>query len=68
MKLRKITIGYVIQVFDTDKGEFIQQEFVAGDVEHDPFVVEWENDMGEPVDCPENERDLNFDMIQPKKK
>jgi hypothetical protein len=30
MKIKKITTGYVVQVFDTD-GEFLSQEFVASD-------------------------------------
>ena len=31
MKINKITSGYVIQVFDTEKKQFVSQEFVAGD-------------------------------------
>ena len=31
MKIKKITTGYVVQVFGTD-GEFLSQEFVASDL------------------------------------
>lgn len=31
MKIKKIIVGFVIQTFDTDKQEFIHQEFIAGD-------------------------------------
>ena len=31
MLINKITVGFVVQAFDTDKQEFIHQEFVAGD-------------------------------------
>ena len=30
MKIKKITTGYVVQIFGTD-GEFLSQEFVASD-------------------------------------
>jgi hypothetical protein len=29
--LQKITVGFVIQEYDTEKEEFISQEFIAGD-------------------------------------
>jgi hypothetical protein len=31
MILNKITIGYVIQSYDTDKRKFVSQEFIASD-------------------------------------
>ena len=34
MIIKKVTIGFVIQEFDTDKKEFIHQEFIAGDIVH----------------------------------
>jgi len=67
MVIKKITYGFVIQNFDTDKQEFINQEFVAGD------QVEFEID-GDGI----NEEDfedrlvshdgyLPFEMVQPGK-
>ena len=43
MLVAKVTTGFVIQIFDTDLGQFISQEFVAGD------QCDYEVD-GEPVD------------------
>ena len=31
MLVKKITTGYVVQVFDTETQRFVSQEFVAGD-------------------------------------
>jgi hypothetical protein len=44
MIINKITTGYVIQQFDTEKQKFVSQEFVAGD------EVDWETEVGQPVD------------------
>jgi hypothetical protein len=43
MKIKKITTGYVVQVFDTD-GEFLSQEFVASD------SSDYETEDGDTVD------------------
>jgi hypothetical protein len=62
MIINKITDGFVIQKFDTQKKEFITQEFIAAD------NVSWENERGETVDAPRQEDAepyLNFDMMQP---
>ncbi len=65
MIVRKITTGFVVQNFDTEKQKFISQEFVAGD------QVEVEVD-GEPIDSSEveglDETYLPFDMVQPENK
>lgn len=42
MIVKKITTGFVIQEFDTTKGKFVKQEFVAGE-------CEYENGNGEPL-------------------
>ena len=55
----KITIGYVIQVFDTNTKTCIKQEFIAGD------QVEWETVTGQPYDCDEEEHSFVFEMYQP---
>ena len=59
MLFNKITLGHVIQTFN-DVGEFISQEFVAGD------VVEYEVD-GDPInmmDMPLGGREYHpFDMV-----
>lgn len=67
MRINKITVGFVIQVFDTNLGRFVEQSFTAGD-ECD-YEIE-END--EPC-SPEllnnadgEEAYLPFDMVQPK--
>lgn len=58
-KLKKITSGYVTQVFDTDKNEFIEQYFHTGD------NVEWEDSNGHTITCPLSDPYLPFDMVQP---
>ena len=58
MDFKKITVGFVIQNFDDD-GTPLSQEFVAGD------QVDYEDRYGTPIDAPENEQYLPFDMKQP---
>lgn len=64
MTIKKITTGFVIQVFDTDLNRYTSQEFVAGD-------TDYENDDGEALDFTEipfkdgTEPYLPFDMKQP---
>jgi hypothetical protein len=53
MRINKITVGFVSQIFDTDLGRFVSQEFVAGD------PVDYEDEDGEPVDS---------DLLEIKKK
>ncbi len=63
MIITKATIGLVSQLYDTDTGKFISQEFVAGD------QVKWVDDCGEPVDVDFEEGKhpyLMFSMVQPK--
>lgn len=63
MKIKKITTGFVIQTFDTEKQEFIEQEFVAGD------TVDVEDETGNPIEDQEitgiDEKYLPFEMVQP---
>lgn len=63
MKIKKITTGFVIQTFDTEKQEFIEQEFVAGD------TVDVEDEAGNPIEDQEStgidEKYLPFEMVQP---
>ena len=62
MLIAKITTGFVVQTFDTDTNKYTDQEFTAGE-------VEYENEIGEPVDqtkvMPNPEPYLPFDMVQP---
>ena len=58
MIFKKITTGFVVQTYDTDKQEFTSQEFIAGE-------STWENKDGEGVSFTKNPV-LNFDMVQPK--
>lgn len=53
----KITHGYVRQ--DFVDGKCVGQKFVAGD------PVEWEDEIGNPIDCPGDEQYEPFDMVQP---
>ena len=59
MLVRKITHGFVVQVFDTEKGRFVSQEFVAGD------EVAYEDSHGEAVDSDMVAAYLPFHMVQP---
>lgn len=67
MSLKKITHGFVVQVFDVDKRRWTSQEFVAGD------ETEYETDDGAILDCDEfaeraaNDQEpyLPFEMVQP---
>jgi hypothetical protein len=67
MLVNKISIGFVIQTFDTEKKEYISQEFFSND------EVEYEDTEGDPVDPVavgmqnENgeEKYLPFEMVQP---
>lgn len=67
MIINQITAGYVIQSFDTDKNQWVSQEFVAGD------IVEFENDNGEHIDQTDFEERImdtknsapSFKMVQP---
>jgi hypothetical protein len=63
MIINKITVGFVIQTFDTEKKQFIHQEFKAAD------EVTWENQDGSRAESPGTdiieEPYLNFDMKQP---
>jgi hypothetical protein len=55
---RKITTGWVTQVFDPATGKCIGQEFTAGD------TVEYEDETGKRLE-PDGEEYFPFDMIQP---
>jgi len=63
MIISKVVIGFVTQRYDTEKKQFLDQEFHASD------DVNWENEMGESVDAPQNDNGdepyLNYEMIQP---
>lgn len=60
MLVNKITIGYVIQVFDTEKKQFLWQDFVAGD------QCDYEDQDGNPTDNEDVRKAyLPFDMVQP---
>lgn len=63
MILKKITTGFVIQEFDTDKGTCVSQSFVAGD-------SEYETQDGEPINVSDFEEKVSqtyfpFNMVQP---
>ncbi len=60
MIISKVTVGSVVQSYDTEKKEFVEQNFIAGD------EVSWENEVGDMVDQPNDAPYLPFDMKQPK--
>ena len=59
MIVKKITVGFVIQTYDTDKQEFTGQEFIAGD------EVTVEDQNGDELDSDCCSAYLPFDMVQP---
>lgn len=71
--IKKITVGFVVQSYDTKTRRFSCQEFVASDAHH------WENQEGDPLNLGDNadlaliygqggvdEPNLNLEMVQPK--
>lgn len=62
MIVKKVTVGFVVQTYDTEADKFTEQNFTAGD------QVDWEDEFGEPVKNPEDlvTGYLAFDMVQPK--
>jgi len=58
MIVNKITTGFVIQSFDTEKKEFVSQDFIAGD------EVSYEKEDGTPYNG-DVDSYLPFDMVQP---
>ena len=62
MKINKVTIGFVTQVYDTETGKCDSQEFIAGD------EVSYEDQYGENFDIDDSETELEYqpyEMIQP---
>ena len=55
--VKKITVGFVIQEYDTETGKFVSQEFMAGD------QVDWEDEDGNAI--PKEDAYLSFEMVQP---
>ncbi len=58
MIINKVTIGFVVQSFDTDTQSWVSQKFVAGD------EVNYEDECGGPSDEVVGPY-LPFDMVQP---
>ena len=65
MRVNKITVGFVIQVFDTELKRFVSQQFTAGD------DVAYEDEKGDAVESDlvkgkdGREAYLPFHMVQP---
>ena len=57
--IKKITTGFVVQVFDDGTGQYVSQEFVAGEVDYEPAD-------GDEL-MPEPEPYLPFEMVQPRR-
>lgn len=60
MLINKLTVGYVTQVWDTEKDKFVSQSFTASD-EVAYEVVDFDGEKADPID-----EYHHFDMIQPK--
>ena len=64
MIVKKITVGYVIQEFDTAKKKFVSQEFICGD------DCTYEDVKGNPIGqvsfAKVENAYLPYDMVQPK--
>ena len=64
MIVKKITVGYVIQDFDTKTKKFVSQEFIAGD---DCTYEDVNGDVLGKVSLAKVENEyLPYDMVQPK--
>jgi len=65
--INKITVGFVVQVFDTEKGKFISQEFMASDDTTYEIGSPDSEEFGEPTDNSWTEFApyISFDMVQP---
>lgn len=60
MLINKITVGFVVQLWDDKNKQFIAQVFVAGD------QVDYEDPLtGENVVAPKDMDYLQFGMVQP---
>ena len=60
MIVKKITVGFVVQAYDTETKKWVGQEFVAGD------QVDYEFDNGAPANPDDVSGYLPFEMVQPK--
>ena len=63
MLINKVTTGFIVQVFDTDRRCFVSQNFVPGE-------CVYEDRWGKPVDpsllvVDGEEATLPFEMVQP---
>ncbi len=64
MKVRKITSGFVVQEYDTEKREWVSQKFVASD-SFSELEDEDGRRTGEHIDMVNNSY-LPFEMVQPR--
>lgn len=62
MLVKKVTTGFVIQVYDTEKKRMVSQSFVDGD-------EVWETNEGEHLEAnevfPNGEPELPIELVQP---
>ena len=67
MIIKKITMGFVCQTFDTEKNAFISQEFVASDnvTWDDKVSFPVKDEVSFPVPHKIAEPYLGFNMVQP---
>ncbi len=61
-RINKITVGYVVQVFDTETREWESQEFIGSD---DVSYEDAENGDSTDASWMENVSDLPLEMLQP---
>ena len=63
MIVKKVIVGFVVQNFDTEKKDFVSQDFIASE------EVTYEDEYGEAIDEFDfdglTEAELHFEMKQP---
>lgn len=66
MKLNKITVGYVIQVYDTETRQWVGQDFIgSGEVSVEATDSDVQYAEGDDEFELMSDRYLPFDMVQP---
>ena len=57
--VKRVLYGYVVQLYDKDTGECVDQEFFYDG-------TEWEDHEGESIDEPGNYKECSAIMLQPR--
>lgn len=68
MIVKKITVGYVVQLYDTDTKKCFGQNFIDGHffrTGEGPSHVYWEDIYGNAIRSPDDLPNCSLDMAQP---